>query len=73
MVWPLIAVGVGIGALVARQGVRRLRQSQFRAPSIINKTLVDRWRQNVAGYTRNLQGFETPMSVTEACKILNVS
>lgn len=73
MVWPLIAVGVGIGALAARQGVRVLRQANIQPPNILSAAAVNRWRQNVSGYTRNLQGFEAPMSVTEACKVLNVS
>lgn len=71
MVWPLITLGIGIGAFAARHGLRALRQSKLEPP----KFLVDivKWRQSMLDYSRNLQGFEATMSASEACKILNVS
>lgn len=73
MVWPLIAVGVGLSAFVVRQGVRALGKAKIQPPSFLSATALNRWRQHMAEYTRNLQGFESPMSVIEAYKILNVS
>eukprot|EP00386_Alphamonas_edax_P010235 GDKI01033208.1.p1 GENE.GDKI01033208.1~~GDKI01033208.1.p1 ORF type:complete len:119 (-),score=25.52 GDKI01033208.1:23-379(-) len=75
MVWPLVAIGVGVGALGVRSGVRALRRANITMPEMPNLGgLAGKIPKfDVGAYTKNQQGFESPMSKQEAYKILNVT
>eukprot|EP00918_Siedleckia_nematoides_P089633 GHVU01197006.1.p3 GENE.GHVU01197006.1~~GHVU01197006.1.p3 ORF type:complete len:106 (+),score=11.59 GHVU01197006.1:866-1183(+) len=62
--WPLVLFGVGIGAAAARQGLRAIQRSNVKVPDM--KPLL-------AMFSRSLEGFDSSMSRSEACKILNVN
>merc|ERR1712008_176527 len=67
MVWPLILGGLGVGALVARQGVRAYKRhgAQLKMPSFVTGAFKE-------ASNRKLQGFEAPMTRAEAKLILNL-
>ncbi|KAF8822095.1 TIM14 [Cardiosporidium cionae] len=69
MVWPLVALAVGVSALGLRTGVRLLRQANLEMPSISTLPYIHVFRN----LTVDQRGFVSPMSRIEACQILNLS
>eukprot|EP01068_Selenidium_serpulae_P020918 Selendium_serpulae@DN9378_c0_g1_i1.p1 len=69
--WPYLFVGAGFGGLAARSAYQSFLRSSAGA-AFAQKASRISWQQIVQS-SRNLQGFESPMSHSEACKILGVS
>eukprot|EP00920_Eleutheroschizon_duboscqi_P017948 GHVT01042952.1.p2 GENE.GHVT01042952.1~~GHVT01042952.1.p2 ORF type:complete len:116 (-),score=22.22 GHVT01042952.1:95-442(-) len=71
MVWPVIALGVGVSALLARSALRAGRSLQHRVPALDFSKIASAFTAS-RGRLRELKGFEANMSATEAYRILAV-
>ena len=85
MVWPIFFLVAGGAAFAVRGALRAASRSGCGGPQGAPRGLgapqwmeklnerARRWKQQMEGLTRDLRGFEAPMSRSEAYQILKLS
>ncbi|KAL7065683.1 DnaJ domain-containing protein [Cryptosporidium serpentis] len=66
MVWPLLAITFGFGALAVRQGIRVIKNNNILLP-------LSHIKNSIKIISPKNKGFENPMTRIEAYRILNLS
>ncbi|KAL8275478.1 hypothetical protein Esti_000610 [Eimeria stiedai] len=86
MVWPLVFLAVGGASYAVRAALRIARQSSAGGPSAVGRGPlwgpppwiqnlnrgVSGWKEQLAFITKDMRGFEVPMTKSEAYNILRL-
>lgn len=73
MAWPVIALAIGGSAFAARAGFRCLKKANVDFRKVGLPSWVAPGIDGLRNLSRDLRGFDNPISASEAYQILNIS